>query len=212
MRAPEDLPSTDTKERILDAAEFLLAENGYEATSLRAVTQAAGVNLAAVNYHFGSKKDLLEAVVRRVAEPVSRSRLEKLEAIEESSDEPTVEIVLRAFLEPVFHHLHDAGPRGRTVFLLLSRVMSDPDPRIQNMLAAAFGDVGQRFIEHLAVLLPHLDEAELWWRFKSCIGVAIFHQSRSLPALSILGSAPDERNLEMTIAFVSAGMSAPSTS
>ncbi|MPZ68100.1 MAG: TetR family transcriptional regulator [Actinobacteria bacterium] len=212
MRPPETVPSADTKERILDAAEVLLAENGYEATSLRAVTQAAGVNLAAVNYHFGSKKDLLDAVIRRVAEPVSRSRLERLEALEASSDAPSVEAVLRAFLEPVFQHLQDSAARGPTVFLLLSRVISDPDPRIQNMLAAAFGDVGQRFIEHLAVLLPHLDEEELWWRFKSCIGVAIFHQSRSLPALSILGSAPDERNLEMTIAFVTAGMSAPSTS
>ena len=207
------VPVTDTKEKILDAAEALLAENGYEATSLRAVTAAAGVNLAAVNYHFGSKKGLLEAVVQRVAAPVNRRRLELLEALKDSPEEPAVEDVLRAFIEPVFHHLQDSGNRGRTVFLLLTRVISDPDPRIQNMLAAAFGDLGQRFIESLAVLVPHLSPEELWWRFKSCIGVAIFHQTRSVPTRIVPAAIepPDERLLEMTIAFVSAGMRAPAT-
>jgi AcrR family transcriptional regulator len=72
------LASKDTKERILDAAERLFAAHGFAGTSLRAVTKEAGVNLAAVHYHFGTKEDLLRAVLSRIVIPVNRERLEML--------------------------------------------------------------------------------------------------------------------------------------
>ena len=60
----------DTRTRILDAAEHLFAERGFNGTSVRAITDLAGANLAAVGYHFGSKAELLAAVIRRVTEPI----------------------------------------------------------------------------------------------------------------------------------------------
>ena len=79
----------ETKERILDAAETLFMEHGYEATSLRALTTAADVNLAAVNYHFGTKEELFQAVLTRRLDPMNQRRLELLTRFEaESAPKP----------------------------------------------------------------------------------------------------------------------------
>src|SRR3954462_6664616 len=77
-----DATSADTKTRILDAAELLFMEHGYEATSLRSLTAAAGVNLASVNYHFGSKDVLFQAVLTRRLDPMNQERIALLEKLE----------------------------------------------------------------------------------------------------------------------------------
>src|SRR5678809_546336 len=80
-----DATSAGTKTRILDAAERLFVEHGFEATSLRSLTSAAGVNLAAVNYHFGSKEELFQAVLTRRLDPMNQERIELLEKLERES-------------------------------------------------------------------------------------------------------------------------------
>jgi AcrR family transcriptional regulator len=97
------LAGEETRERILDAAERLFARKGITSTSMRALTAAAGVNLAAVHYHFGSKEALLDAVIERRAEPCNAARNRALDRhlAERAEAAPDVEQVLRAFLEPV---------------------------------------------------------------------------------------------------------------
>src|SRR3954447_24578865 len=92
----------DTQGRILDTAERLIGEQGYAATSLRQIINKAGVNLAAVHYHFGSKEELLDAVVMRKAGPVNEARLAALSQVEqEAGDGPlAVEKVLHCFFAP----------------------------------------------------------------------------------------------------------------
>src|SRR5437868_4149068 len=92
----------ETKDKILDTAERLIGERGYAATSLRQVITEAGVNLAAVHYHFGSKEDLLDAVVARKVTPVNADRMAWLERVEAAagSGPPAVEDVLEAFFLP----------------------------------------------------------------------------------------------------------------
>src|SRR3982750_849200 len=87
--------SPDTKTRILDAAESLFMEHGFEATSLRQLTSAAGVNLAAVNYHFGSKEELFKGVLTRRLDPMNQERIELLGRVEREAGArpPTVEKV-----------------------------------------------------------------------------------------------------------------------
>src|SRR5689334_12024668 len=94
----------NTKDRILDTAERLFARDGVEATSLRAITTEAGVNLAAVNYHFQSKEALLHAVIARRVGPMNTRRIELLNAVEARAfgDLLPVAQVLDAFLRPVF--------------------------------------------------------------------------------------------------------------
>src|ERR1700689_3627548 len=105
-----------TKDRILNAAERLFARDGFEATSLRAITAEAGVNLAAVNYHFQSKEALVQAVIGRRMGPVTARRLALLDAYEAEAGDAAVplEKLLDAFLRPVVEmvgsHAHEFVP------------------------------------------------------------------------------------------------------
>ena len=96
-----------TRARILVSAEALFAERGFEVVSLREITGAAGVNVAAVNYHFGSKEKLIDAVVTRHLVPVNEERLSQLDKLEKQfSGAPIpVEEILKAFLSPVLQHI-----------------------------------------------------------------------------------------------------------
>src|SRR6185503_15006764 len=106
---PLDATSADTKTRILDAAEELFTRHGFEATSLRSLTAAAGVNLAAVNYHFGSKEVLFQAVLTRRLDPMNQERIELLEALEREGGArpPSCEKVLFAMLIPALRLARD---------------------------------------------------------------------------------------------------------
>src|SRR5512138_1669857 len=115
-----------TKDRILDAAERLFAERGYDGTSLRAITAAAGANLAAVNYHFRSKESLMRALFSRRLGALNRERLELLRRLEvEAAGAPVpVERLVRVLLEPPLRlgNRHGASGFG----LLLGRMYSAP--------------------------------------------------------------------------------------
>src|SRR5438132_11926503 len=101
--------SADTKTRILDAAERLFVEHGFEATSLRQLTAAAGVNLAAVNYHFGSKEELFQAVLTRRLDPMNQERIERLGRLERErgGKSLTCEEILFAMLLPALRLARD---------------------------------------------------------------------------------------------------------
>src|SRR5436189_6346555 len=92
-------PPHETRTRILDAAEELFMLHGFEGTSMRQLTAKAGVNLAAVNYHFGSKDALIEAVFRRRLDPMNAARIAALEKLELEAAGRTLApaTVIRAF-------------------------------------------------------------------------------------------------------------------
>ncbi len=119
-------PGDATRERILDAAERLFARHGFEGASVREITAAAGCNVAAVNYHFGSKENLYREVFRRRLAALRELRLRRLrEALEAAGDAATVELVVesatRAFLEPLVEE-----SRGRELIELMAREMMSP--------------------------------------------------------------------------------------
>src|SRR6195256_428085 len=91
-------PQHETRTRILDAAEELFMQHGFEGTSMRQLTTKAGVNLAAVNYHFGSKDALIEAVFRRRLDPMNAARIGALEELEGSGRTLAPEAIIRAFV------------------------------------------------------------------------------------------------------------------
>src|ERR671938_1143982 len=93
-------PQHETRTRILDAAEELFMQHGFEGTSMRVLTSKAGVNLAAVNYHFGSKDALIEALFRRRLDPMNAARVAELDELEASERAPSPEAIIRAFIAP----------------------------------------------------------------------------------------------------------------
>lgn len=208
------MPSATTKERILDAAERLFAEKGVDASSLRQVTGAAGVNVAAIHYHFGSKEELLRAVIGRRFDPVNQERLKQLDRLETAGAPPDVEAILRAFLEPALDMLDALGEQGSLLARLVARIYSDASEPLKNVLMTQFRDVFTRFVEALMTALPELPPAEVVLRFQYTAGV--LHQSLSIIELPVAELSPvelpaldTENMLQRMVSFVAAGLRAP---
>src|SRR5512144_758055 len=106
-------PQHETRTRILDAAEELFMQHGFEGTSMRLLTARAAVNLAAVNYHFGSKHALIEAVFRRRLDPMNAARLAALESLEAEGRPSDPERIIRAFVGESLRMIEDAKGGGR---------------------------------------------------------------------------------------------------
>jgi len=203
-----------TKERILDAAERLFSEQGYSATSLRSIIAVAGVNLAAVHYHFHSKEALLEAVILRRALPANRERLVLLDRYEQAAGDqpPPVENVIEAFVAPTFRMARDPASGGMVFMRLLGRLHAEGD-LLPGIVRKQFSDVMERFNTALRRALPDLPQQEMIWRLNFAIGAlaqALRGGSKDLEAISELPiSFNSEMALERLVAFLSAGFRAP---
>lgn len=205
-RKAEVIPAPETPDRILDAAERLLATLGYEGTSLRAVTREAGVNLAAVGYHFGGKDGLIRAVLSRRVGPINQDRLAQLEALEAGATPPALRDVVRAFVEPTFRQFQALGPTGRLVMGLIGRLHGEPTDHIRRFVKEQFGDTARRFHEALCRALPDLGPEAVGLRMISMIGVMTFHLSmgESCP-VPTAERATLEQQVDEVVAFVAAG-------
>jgi AcrR family transcriptional regulator len=179
-----------TRDRLLDAAERLFAEHGYQATTMRGLTAEADANIAAVNYHFGCKQSLLEAVVHRALAPVLEERRRRMEAL---PDAPSVEAVVEAIVGPLFDCAESAP--------LLGRLFVDPDPEMRCHVRT---ELSAASCERMAVLqraLPDLPRDELWLRLRAMYTVVGGHLAGTL--------GPCER--AQLVTFLAAGLRAPAT-
>ena len=205
----------DTKDRLLDAAERLFGARGFEGTSLRRVTAEAGVNLAAVHYHFGSKEALLRAAAARRMEPVNRERLRLLDQIEAQppSGAQSPEPILDAFFRPVLL-MQPRSPGEPSPLRQLAAVLySEPTEIVQPLVADLFGEVARRFVGALGRALPHLSAEEVALRLQFSVGVLVHVTSGHLADATHPEMPPlprdDEGLLRAMIAFAAAGLRAP---
>ncbi len=196
---------TDTKDRILDTAEKAFADNGFDGTSLRSIIAEAGVNLAAVHYHFGSKVELLRAVLMRRIAPVNVERLAMLDACEQAAgDGPlAVEGVLRAFVAPTLRVAQQ--PDGERLVRLAGRLYAETD-LLPRLIKERMGAVIDRFFNALRRALPELSEEELKWRIYFASGT----MAQALRAFGSHGMLPGKTNdIDATLArlvpFLAAG-------
>jgi AcrR family transcriptional regulator len=209
--------SVRTKARILDAAESLFGERGFVGTSLRALTDAAGVNVASVNYHFGSKEGLLRAVVRRAMASVNADRERMLDELQASGGEPTVEELVRAFVTTGASLVARHGERRREVARFIGRVMCEPEPEVRRLFAAEVGPVEGRYAQMLAKALPHLTAEEVGFRYQAMVGLMALHQTGTLADLHpSFQSGPADRTssdaIEQLVAMLTGLFLAPSMS
>jgi len=153
-------------------AEDLFARHGFAGASLRQVTAAARVNLAAVNYHFGSKDGLIEEVVRRRLDQLSRGRLAALdEAVRHGM--PSLEGILDAFIRPALEQ-SAAGDGGSAFVRVLARAWADSDGQLRRFLADNYGHVLREFALAFQRLLPGLSREELHWRLDIVAGALTY--------------------------------------
>lgn len=215
------LSHSDTKQRILDAAERLFAQNGFPETSMRGITREAKVNLAAVNYHFGTKEALLEAVFERRLVPLNQTRLERLEAVRDAARRearrPSAEAALRAFIAPTIAFSEGAGDFPT----LIGRVFIDPDGTVRKIFLRHVEPVCHLLFDILRDALPDLTVDILFWRVHFAIGamghtIYLRTMAETMQKTGKRSELPDgvatacdaETIAEILMKFVSAGMEA----
>ena len=202
----------ETKERILDAAEHLFGYSGFGNTSLRDITTEAGVNLASVNYHFGSKEALLAEVFDRRFAPVNEQRLERLSEVETLKGEGRrrVERIIRAFVSPPFEMLAEGGDGARNFLRFAGRTHAEPD-EFRAVLIKKLEPVIARFTEALQRALPNVEPEEVQCRILFVIGsmANTMLWSETLAARQEIARSSEEL-MESLIQYCTAGMTTPS--
>ncbi|MFC0677765.1 TetR/AcrR family transcriptional regulator [Lysobacter korlensis] len=161
-----------TKDRILGAAEELFAQFGFAGTSLRQVTSRADVNIAAVNYHFGSKENLVNEVFRRRMDEMSEQRMAALKAaVEQHPGE--LEPILAAFVEPALAMAQDRHGGGAFV-RVVARAYAEKNDRLRKFLSDHYGHVLREFARAIAAVVPNLSKEELYWRLDFLAGALTY--------------------------------------
>ena len=207
----------NTRQKILDAAEKLFARQGFESTSLRSIIASAGVNLAAIHYHFRGKEGLIRAVIERRFARVNDERLGLLSEYENRAEgrAPLVEEILDAFLAPMLRVglLHSG--QGRLLMQLAGRLLQASDGMLEKAAGSEFERVAVRFLAAFQKAVP-LTKQEIAWRMNFTIGAAARALFGGIP-IRVLSSASHEdlqerdvqRVLQRLIAYTAAGMKAP---
>jgi len=187
----------------------LFAQRGFDGASLRQLTTAAGVNLAAVNYHFGSKDKLVEQVFRRRLDALNASRLTALAKVAGAPD-TTLEDVLGAYIRPALDLSHDGS--GSLFMRVLARAFAEHDDNLRQFLSANYGHVMRQFTAEFARLLPQLSKPELYWRIDLVTG-ALTHAMSGFGMIQRKSDVSEHAHREQTaqhlIRFAAAGLSHP---
>jgi len=207
-------PPHETRTRILDAAEELFMQHGFEATSMRLLTARAGVNLAAVNYHFGSKHALIEAVFRRRLDPMNVARIAQLERLEQAGPRAaSIEAIIRAFIGESLRMIEDAKG-GRNFIRLLGRTYTEPSKPVRALIGQLYAPVMERYKVAFERVLPQMPREELVWRMHFMFGTLSYTLAATDTVQLIAGCKPEDRYdarllEERLTAFLAAGLNAP---
>ena len=161
-----------TKDRILGAAEELFALHGFAATSLRQVTGLAAVNIAAVNYHFGSKENLVNEVFRRRMDEMSERRMNELRLAQETHP-GELEPILAAFVEPALAMAQDRHGGGAFI-RVIARAYAESNDSLRKFLSDQYGHVLREFAKALAGCMPGLGKEALYWRLDFLSGALTY--------------------------------------
>ncbi|GAB3356502.1 TetR/AcrR family transcriptional regulator [Lysobacter tyrosinilyticus] len=198
-----------TKDRILGAAEELFAQFGFAGTSLRQVTSRADVNIAAVNYHFGSKENLVNEVFRRRMDEMSQKRLTALKTAQK--DHPgELEPILAAFVEPALAMAQD---RHNGAFArMIARAYAEKNDALRKFLSEHYGHVLREFSKAIAACLPALSKESLYWRLDIVVGALTYAMADFgliKRPVGVTEAAHRERAARELITFAAAGFRSP---
>jgi AcrR family transcriptional regulator len=159
------------KERILDAAERLFARHGFYGVSVRDITEAAGVDVALVSYHFGGKRELFATVFQRRAELLNPERLAMLEEVRRAAlpGVPTLEDIVYAFTYPLLERSARGGPGWKSYFALVAQVNNSPE-WAPVLMTQHFDPLVEKFIAVLREALPGCPAREVYWGYQFLTG------------------------------------------
>ena len=205
-------PQSESKLRLLEAAEQLFAERGFETVSVRDVTQLAKANVAAVNYHFGSREGMVALVVSRYLIPVNEERLARLDALERkwSGKAVPLEEIIDAFVRPVVGLVRKSELSQSLFGKLVGRIFAMQGEGLPPAVEEQMKTLIERFIRALGKALPTVSQEELVWRMHFLVG-SIIHMLMNQEMLQRLsGGASGNPTMEVTlgrfIRFAAAGL------
>ncbi len=204
---------SNTKKKILDAAEVLFAEHGFSQTSLRIITSVADVNLAAVNYHFGSKKDLIQAVIDRYFVMFTEDLAKEFSQLANTKTDLNTQAILESLVSPIIR-LNNVRTDGSATFMkLLGHAYTEGQGHLKKFLTAKYGFLLSQFTALVQRANPDIDDREMFWRLHFMLGTFVFalagHQ-----ALSEIAEADFEEKVDSSgiirhlIPFLTAAMQA----
>ncbi len=202
------MTAEDTKEQIMRSAELLFARDGYASTSLREITDLAGANIAAVNYHFGSKEKLLVEILDQIIGPINEERIKLLDEAESESI-PDVTQVLTAFLLPDLHVLQQLRSRDPSLPRFVSRMYSEGSELMYKVMGRQFAEAQVRFYAAFQRAIPGLSGEEIAWRLNCVVGIVLYLfasvQAPGMPPMMGEDVEDDLRRLlDVTVPLVSA--------
>jgi AcrR family transcriptional regulator len=185
-----------TRAQILDAAEQLFARHGINGVSLRTIVSLAGVNTAAIHYHFGSKEGLVEAVFARRAVPIAEERLALLERCAEAPDRPPLlEQIIHAFVAPTMR-----GPHIKEYARLRASMVADTSPFVGSLFGKYYDDSTGRFLDAIKQALPDLPETDINWRFHAMLGSIVYPLANPGRVNRLTAGAFDPTDVEQALA------------
>jgi AcrR family transcriptional regulator len=185
-----------TRKRILDSAEALFATHGINGVSLRTIVARAGVNTAAIHYHFGSKEGLVEAVFARHAVPIAAERLKLLADCREAPGRRLpLEQIIHAFVAPTMR-----GRHINSYARLRASMVADSSPFIASLFGKYFDESTGRFLAAIAAALPGLPAKDLHWRMHAMLGAMVYPLANPGRINRLTGGAFDPSNVDDALA------------
>lgn len=197
-----------TRERILKAAERIYAASGFHGMSLRDVTLLANVNLAAVNYHFGSKDKLIHALADRRLTPLNAERMAHLEKLREKYGGNPIPIkdLVASLVTPVLKALRQPRSTRAVMVRLAGQMMTDEPQRFAHLHRVFYKDIFEQFVSEFVRSLPHLNQHQIYTRFFcafcTVLGLRLMHESMEL----FLHVRTESRQIELLDAEMTAFM------
>ena len=200
-----------TRDRIVQIATNLFAANGFHSVSLRRLTQEAGVNLASVSYHFGSKEGLIAAIFARYCEPMMAHRRELLLGCAEKRGRPSIlDQIIEAFIVPA---LVTSDEADRSTFTRLRAVLAHENNELAHELISKYFDATSTlFVEALHRHVPHLSREDVLWRFHFLLSALYYTTVNPMRIQLLSGGKIDPTNqrkaVREMVKFVAAGFRA----
>ncbi|MCE9687681.1 MULTISPECIES: TetR/AcrR family transcriptional regulator [Shewanella] len=205
---------SDTKTRILDAAEKLFAERGFSETSLRLITSKAEVNLASVNYHFGSKKELIRAVLARYLDVFMPAAAKEISRLHTAPNQASLDEIFSALVAPLLE-LNKLRAEGTTIFLqLLGRGYIESQGHLRWFITTHYGEPLAKFVKAVQASVPHIPSAEMFWRLHFTLGTVVFTMASADALTEIAAADFGEHNdieavIRKVIPYMAAGVAVP---
>lgn len=166
-----------TRERILDSTEKLLAEQGFAGVSVRKISRAATANVAAVNYHFGNKSELIKCVLKRRLNHLFEVRQAMLDELQNNNAKYSLQAVLKAFIIPALRMASQPKQGGRTFMIVLARAYAEKSEYLHQLMTDKYLKTVKNFAEAIQQTVPHLSTNTVFWRFHFIIGSLTYAMS-----------------------------------